>query len=456
MQKKALIKDYTSGNLPVQLLTFSVPFMISNALQVVYSIVDMIVVGQVLGSPGLSAVSTASQLINFLTMVCVGLTTGSQVYISQLVGAGKRDKLNRTIGTQFTAIAAASLVMTLIPIFFCEPVLRMMKTPEESFEMAKSYLYICGGGLIFTYGYNTVSAILRGMGNSKHPCIFIIISAGVNLVLDIVFVVFFKWGVAGAAVATILGQAVSLIWSFVFLFRKKEEFGFDFALKSFIPEKEALKKFISLGIPFALRSASVNISMMFVTALVNGVSVDASAVFGIGLKVDDTVNKISMGLNYSVSTFTGQNVAANNYERAKRSVYWAWIYCFIIYGIFTVVYLTNIEFMFRLFTSEQKVLDLAPVFVSAIIWCFPAMALMRGTNGFIQGIGNTMLSLLFAVFDGFVLRIGLSWLFGIAFDMGLFGFFLGYGLATYGTAVPGMIYFFSGKWKAFVERKLNK
>jgi len=453
MQKKAIINDYTSGALPRQLLTFSVPFMISNALQVLYSVVDMIVVGQVLGSPGLSAVSTASQLINFFTMVCVGLTTGSQVYISQLVGAGKKDKLNKTIGTQFTAVGAASVLMTLLAVLFCDPVLRIMQTPEESFEMAKSYLYICGGGLIFTYGYNTVSAILRGMGNSKHPCIFIVISATVNLVFDIIFVIFFKWGVAGAAFATIIGQAVSLVWSFFFLCKRKEEFGFDFRLKSFIPERTALKKFISLGIPFALRSASVNISMMFVTALVNSVSVDASAVYGIGLKVDDIVNKITTGINFSVSTFAGQNSAARNYDRVKRSVYWGWLYCGVIYFIFSILYVVDVESLFRLFTSEEKVLELAPVFVSAILWCFPAMVIMRGTNGLIQGIGNTILSLIFAILDGFVLRIGLSWLFGVVFDMGLYGFFLGYGLATYGTALPGMIYFFTGKWKKFAEKK---
>lgn len=447
MSETKIINDYTKGRLPGQMLRFSLPFMLSNALQVLYSVVDMIVVGNVVGSAGISAVATSSQVVTFMTMLCLGFSTGGQVHISHLIGAKRTKELSRSIGTLFFIVLSIGVIMTVLGLSLCPTVLKIMQTPEESFKAATSYLYICSGGIIFTYGYNVVSAVLRGMGNSKQPCIFIVIAALINLVLDIVFVIYFGWGVAGAAAATVIGQAVSFIWAIIYLFRHRAAFGFDFRPRSFIPEKAAFTRLCSLGVPFAMRSAMVNISMMFVTSLVNSVSVAASAVFGVGLKVDDVVRKISMGVNYSVSTMVGQNFAAGEYTRTKRAVYWGWFYSFLIYLVFFIVYILNIEALFRLFTADTAVLELAPVFVRAIIWSFPAMILMRGANGFIQGMGFSKMSFVFALIDGFILRIGMSWFLGVVCGMGLFGFFLGYGLATYGTSIPGTIYFLSGRWK---------
>lgn len=450
--KKKIIHDYTTGNLPKQMLLFSLPFMLSNCLQVFYGIVDMIVVGHFVGSEGLSAVSTASQVFNFLNMLSLGFAMGGQVVIAQLVGAKKTEDLQKCIGTLFTLVAGLGVVMTGVGIAVCEPVLRLLQTPEEAFSMASSYLYICSAGLLFSFGYNLVASILRGEGESVQPCIYIAVAAVTNLLFDLLFVGVFHWGVAGAAAATVFGQAVSFIWSIIYLLHHKEAFGFDFKLSSFRPDKKQTRNIISLGVPFALRSAAVHVSMLFVTSLVNSVGVAASAVFGVGLKVDDVVRKISMGFNYASSAMVGQNIAAGNIRRTRRVVYWSWIYSAAVYLVFFVIYVTNIEFLFRLFTDDAEVLGLAPVFVRAIVWSFPAMAIMRGTNGFISGIGNSSLGLAFSLLDGLVLRIGLSWLLGTVCGLGLYGFFLGYGLATYGTSIPGAVYFLAGRWK---NRKLK-
>ena len=442
-----ILKDYTKGNLPRQILLFSLPFMLSNALQVLFSIVDMIVVGKVIGPSGLSAVSTASHVVTFMTMLCLGFSTGGQVYISQLIGANKKEDLNKAIGTLFTVTFILGLVMTAIGLTLATPILKLMKTPEEAFGDAVKYLLICSGGVIFTFGYNCISAILRGMGNSTQPFVYIVIAAVINVVLDIVFVMVLGMGVAGAAWATIIGQGVSFIISIIYLFIKRRDFGFDFRLKSFIPTKESEKILIKLCIPFSLRGGAVNVSMLFVTSLVNGLGLASSAVFGVGLKVDDMVRKISIGVNYSVSTFVGQNFAGEEIDRVKKSVYWGWIYSFIIYLAFLIAYLVDVEGLFKLFTTDTEVLSLAPIFVKAIVISFPAMIIMRGTNGFIQGIGNSTLSMVFSLLDGFILRVGLSYILGNVFGLGLFGLFLGYGLAAYGTALPGMLYFFFGKWK---------
>ena len=174
ISKGKILKDYTKGNLPKQILLFSLPFMLSNALQVLFSIVDMIVVGQVVGSSGLSAVSTASHIVTFMTMLCLGFATGGQVYIAQLIGADKKEDLNKAIGTLFTFTIILAVIMTTIGLTLARPILSLMKTPPEAMDDAVKYLLICSGGVIFTFGYNCVSAVLRGMGNSTQPFVYIL------------------------------------------------------------------------------------------------------------------------------------------------------------------------------------------------------------------------------------------------------------------------------------------
>jgi len=176
------------------------------------------------------------------------------------------------------------------------------------------------------------------------------------------------------------------------------------------------------------------------------VGVFASATYGVGLKIDDFVNKITQGVTFAASSMVGQNYGAGNYKRVRKIVFSAWGISFVCYAIYVILYFARAEQMFALFTDDVNVINLARVYVSAIVWNYPAMAIMRGSNAFIQGIGNAKLSLTFAVLDGFVFRIAFSYILGIVFDFGLFGFFLGYGLATYGTALPGAIYFLSGRW----------
>ena len=195
------------------------PFMASNALQVLYSTVDMIIVGHYVGTPGLSAVSQSSLILNFATMVCLGFSNAGQVLVAQAIGADKKQETNSIIGTMFTLISAMGLVFSIAAFAFKTPIMTVMNIPAESYDMAVDYLLICGGGLIFTAGYNMVSAVLRGMGDSKRPFIFICIASVINLVLDIVFTGMMGMGVAGAAWATIIGQAVSFIFSLWYLYK---------------------------------------------------------------------------------------------------------------------------------------------------------------------------------------------------------------------------------------------
>ena len=444
---KTISKDFTSGTIWMQLILFALPFMASNALQVFYSTIDMIIVGRYVGTAGIAAVSQSSQIVNFATMVCLGFSNAGQVLLAQAMGAGKRKEMNDVIGTLFVYIGGVSVVLSVIMLTGSSFILGLLNVKDDYFEMAKSYLVICALGLLFTAGYNLVSAILRGMGDAKRPFLFILIASVTNLVLDILFTGIFGWGVMGAALATVIGQAVSFIFSIFYLAKKKAEFGFNFKRESFIPKKRYVKMITSLGTPMAIQSGFINLSMLTVNAMINDISTVASATFGVGIRIDDIINKISMGVQYAAVPMISQNLGAKNHERAKSVVHWAWIFSVALTVFFMVLYVTLGRQLFMIFDDNPEVLSMSGDFISAILWMFPAFAIMRGSGAFVQGIGNAKLSMILSVLDGVVLRIGLSWLFGIALGFGFYGFVLGYALAPFGYAIPSTIYFLRGRWQ---------
>ena len=446
MANAKLIHDYTVGSIPKQLARFMLPFMASNALQLVYSMVDMVIVGRYVGSSGLSAVSQGSMIIIFFTMFCLGFSNSGQIMIAQYVGAGRRDRLKPLIGTLFSVMAIGGAALTVLALALRGTVLRLMSVPPEAWDMANSYVTICGGGLIFTVGFNAVSAILRGMGDSKHPFVFLAVSSVLNLILDYVLTGLLHFGVAGAAFATAFSQAVSFIAAVIFLRRNEAEFHFDFRLRSFRIDPVMLGRMTKLGIPLALQMVAINISMMICHTFINRLGVVASATFGVGVKVDDIGNKLTLGIQYAAAPMLAQNFGAGKHNRVRGVVFSTWIMGGVIYLIFTVFYLIVGREIFGLFTDDAAVLDLAPVFIHAIVWSFPGMVLMRGANSLLQGTASAPLLMAFAFIDSGA-RVLFSWLFGIVLSAGFPGFVLGFGIAIYGICIPGTIYFLSGKWE---------
>ena len=204
---------------------------------------------------------------------------------------------------------------------------------------------------------------------------------------------------------------------------------------------------VSLGTPMAIQSGCINLSMLVVNRMINDVGVVASATFGVGVRIDDIVNKISQGIQYAAVPMISQNIGAGKNERAKGVVYYAWIYSVALTAFFMLLYITLGKQLFMLFSDDPLVHGMSGDFIRAILWMFPAFALMRGSGAFIQGIGNARLCMILAILDGVVLRIGLSWLFGIYLGYGFYGFVLGYGLAPYGYAIPSLLYFLGGRWQ---------
>jgi len=451
-----IIRDYTRGPLFGNLLMFSIPFMISNALQVVYSVVDMMVVGNVVGTEALVGVANGSQIITMLSLACTGLSAGGQVYISQLLGSGRRDRLNRVLGSFFSLKLLLGAVIAFLVMTTAAPCMILLRTPAGSLEFAETYMRINSLGLFFTFGYGMFAAAMRGLGDSRHPLAFIILSSMMNLTLDIWFVKYLGWGVAGAAWATVIAQFTKFVVSWMFLYRRRKDLGFDFKWSSWRIDWGVAGGILKLGIPFAIRYGMIHFSMLFVHASVNALGGEYAAAFHVGLRCDSTVANISAGILTGASGIIGQNYGARKYDRIAITIRYAWLISAVMYLLYTLLLVFNSRWMFGCFVSEERVLALAPVFVSAILWQFPALVLTRGTTAFVHGIGNVWLAFVFAMLDAFLLRILLSWLFGDVLFTGsperqLYGYILGYGLASYGMALPGLFYYFFCPWR---KRKL--
>ena len=449
---REIINDLTTGNVTKKLIRFALPFMLSTLLQTAYAMVDMIIVGRVVGAPGLSAVGMSSQISWLATALCIGFSNGGQIIISQLIGAGKKDELNRTIGTVTTLVFIAAVLISVLGIVFRKPLLTVMSAPEESFDRAATYLLIVFAGMIFTFGYNLVSALFRGMGDSRHPLIFVAIAAVTNLILDYIFVAIFKWDVAGAAVATIAGQAVSFICSAVYLLRHREQFGFDFKAESFRIDPERFKTLVKLGIPFALNNAAVTISMLFVNKFINQYGVVASATFATGTKIEQIPWIVGAGVMMGCTTMIGQNMGAGKVDRMKKTVRVGVVLCAITAVVFIALFRLFPRQIYQLFMAKssdnyEEVLDMAPLFLKALSFALPATCLMCPYHAFASGIGNATLVMITALLDGFVSRIVISLLLAKVFGLGLYGWFLGYGLAAYVNTIICMIYYHSGVWK---------
>ena len=228
-----MIRDLTRGPVVSQLFRFALPLLVSNALQALYNLVDMVVVGNYIGASGMSAVSIGGDILHLLTFVAMGFSSAGQVIIARDGGAGRRDDVKKTIGTMFSFLLAASLAIALVCFGLRHSVLRWLNTPAASWQYTMDYMVTCICGLVFIYGYNIVSAILRGMGDSKRPFVFIAIAAVLNTVLDVLFVKYLGMEVFGAALATVIGQGVSFVASIIYLVRHRDSFGFDFKPASF-------------------------------------------------------------------------------------------------------------------------------------------------------------------------------------------------------------------------------
>lgn len=442
-----LIRDLTQGSVTRLLLIFAFPLLCSNLLQTVYNMVDMIVIGQFVGREGLSAVSIGGDVLHFLTFLVMGFSNAGQVILSQYIGAGNRDRIRGTIGTMFTVTFISAVGLTIVCYLGLDAFLHAMNTPAECFDYARQYGLTCVLGLVFIYGYNLVSAILRGMGDSKHPFIFIAVATAVNLVLDLVFVAGLGMGPFGAALATVIGQGVSFLWAIFYLYRHKESFGFDFKPASFKPDPEVLPKLIRLGLPMILQSAAINFSMLFVNSYINSYGVVASAVTGVGNKLGSITAVVTNALSTAGSSMVGQNLGAEKYHRVPKIIGVSMVIDLAFAALLSFLTICFPRTIFGLFNSDPQVLDMSMTYIPVAVLLYVGFAMRSPFFALINGSGNAKLNLIVGLLDGVICRVGLAMLMGLAMGMGIMGFWLGNAFAGYMPFLIGGVYFLTGKWK---------
>ena len=442
-----MIHDLTEGPVVPQLLRFVFPLFVSNALQAVYNLVDMIVVGNYIGKAGMSAVSIGGDLLHLITFVAMGFSSAGQVIIARQVGAGRRDEIRKTIGTMFTFLLGVALAIAAVCWLLRFSILRWLNTPAASEKYAMDYMVTCLAGLVFIYGYNIVSAILRGMGDSRRPFLFIAVAAVLNTVLDILFVKYLGIEVLGAALATVIGQGVSFLWAVVYLYRRKESFGFDFRLSSFRIDRASFRQLVALGIPMAIQSAAISFSKIVLMSWINLFDVTYSALAGIFNKVNTMSGVISQAFTTAGSTMAGQNLAARKYGRVKKILVTIFVITGGLAGLAALLMVFRPEAVYAIFTTDRDVLALAGVLTLPIILNFFGAATRSVAFALINGSGRPKLNLAIAIIDGVVSRMGLAALLGFALHLDCFGFWMGDSLAGFMPLVVGGVFFLSGRWK---------
>jgi len=447
MNRSAVGLDLTQGSVTKKMIQYALPVMLSTALQQVYSMVDMVIVGQVLGSVGLASVSLGSHIAHFILMLSIGFTNATAVLISQAYGAQNKKAVSELMGTAFSVVALMAVVSTVVGLLFGKFFLGLINTPEEAFPGASQYLFYSCLGFVFMYGYNIVSSIFRGIGDSTRPLIFIAISSVTNLILDLLFVVVFHWGAAGASIATSLSQGVSFAASVCYLYRKRDALGFDFKLKSFRILKSRLIPILKLGIPGSITMAAIQFSFMVVSANINKFGVDPAAAFAVGQRIDGMPGIFCNATGSAVGVMVGQNFGAGKFDRIEKTTRVALCINAAVFITFGIIYLLFPRQVFRLFTKDETTLALAATVMTGLVCAYPFNILMTSYRGVVQGVGNAALEMAMGIFDGVFLRIFLAYFFGTFLKMGFFGFVIGYAAAAAGTGIPSLIYYLSRRWK---------
>jgi len=439
--------NLSKGSVPKQLMKFALPFIISNLVQSLYSVADMVIVGQFAGKISMSGVNIGSQVTMLVTNLVIGLAAGATVLIGQYLGADDRKSLKDTIGTLLTLLLVSSVAVTAVMVCLRVPILNLIQTPAPSFGEAKSYLTVTALGTVFIFMYNALSAILRGMGDSKRPLYFVCIAAVVNVVLDLILVGLFDMAAFGAGLATIASQAVSVVLCIVYL--RKRKFIFDFNLRSFGFNKDKTKLLVRIGLPMSAQNVCTSISFLFLTTIVNMLDPTATASAAVGAvgKLNGFGVLPAFAMSNAISAMSAQNFGAGEQERAVKTMK---IGTAISFGISFAVFMLVRFFpapLLRLFANDAELIDAGVLYIRSFSFDYLFVPLMSGLNGLFIGSGHTTFSLINGMTSAILVRIPTCYLFGIVLDMGLPGVGLGAPCASFVAFAIGLIYYLSGKWK---------
>ncbi len=438
-------QDLTTGSVSKNLIKFSIPFLLANTLQALYNVVNMVVVGHFAGPQSISGVNIGGQIMLLVMSLIIGFSIGGTILIAQYIGAKQYNEEKRVIGTLFSIFIIAAIVITAIMYIFCDPILRLLDTPAEAWSETRAYLHITIGGTIFVLGYNGISAVLRGMGDSKRPLLFVFISIIINVVLDLVFISVLHMGAAGAAWATIIAQAAAMIFSIIYL--SKKDFVFDFKLKSFRIDPRNAKLLFKLGLPSAVQTSVVQFSFLAIIGMVNSFGYIATAVNGIATRVSGFATLPGLAMSAAIAAMVGQNIGAKQYERASKTMFTGMS---ISAGISLVI--TAIVFIFphgimAAFTSDPNAIEMGTSYMRISSYYYVLLSLVFSISGLANGSGHNTFVLFNSLLSSFILRLPLAYLFSHVLGYGLDGIAMGISVAPVGSIIAAVIFYRLGVWK---------
>ena len=433
----------TEGVIWKQFLLFSVPLLIGNLFQQLYNTVDSVVVGNFIGSEALAAVGSSNSLINLIIGMFLGIATGAGVIISQYYGAGDEQKLSWAVHTCIALSLIGGVALSILGVLASPLILKWMGTPEDVMEGSVVYLRIFFSGSLFNLLYNMTAGVLRAVGDSRRPLYYLAVSSAVNVVLDLVFVVGFQMGIAGAAWATIIAQAVSALLALVALMRTQDIYRVD--LKKLKIDVRMMKRILAIGIPSGIQQSIISLSNVIVQSHINIYGSAAMAGYGASSKIDGFVTLPLQSFCIAATTFTGQNIGAKKKKRVIQGIFQGIAISLIYTLILSPILLWRSEDVLRIFGSDPAVLEYGKISMTILIPLYSVLSIHQILMGTLRGAGKTMVTMMIGLGNMCVLRM--IYINGIVpFFHSFEAVMLCYPITWFSTMVMDILYCWKGKW----------
>ncbi len=437
------MKDLTTGKEGKRILNFALPMLFGNIFQQLYNVVDSIIVGKVLGEHALAAVGANFPFIFALISFVVGIAIGATVIIAQYFGAKQMDNVKRTIDTLYIFMFFAALLLTIVGIWSSEYVFKIIDLPADVVPLAVEYFNIYALGFIFFFGFQGTSAILRGLGDSKTPVYFLVISTIMNIVLDLLFVIVFKWGISGVAAATVIAQG-GAFFTIVWYLNRFHKF-LDFSPLKMRFDKDIFKKSLRIGLPSGFQQTFVAVGFLALYKIVNVFGVPTIAAYSIAMRIDSFAVMPAMNFSAAISTFVGQNIGANKFERIGRGLKATLL---MINSISLAVTLFALIFagpLMSLFTNSAEVVEIGKQYIYIVTPFYIVFSTMFIFNGVLRGAGDTLIPMIITIIALWGIRLPMSW--WLSGEIGSNGIWWGIPIAWFFGVIISFFYYRSGNWK---------
>lgn len=443
MGTKTAMRNMTEGSCGKNILLFALPMLAGNILQQCYNLVDSWVVGNYVGDSALAAVGTAFPVLFLYISLFQGVSTGSTVVISQFFGAGRMDRVKDTVDTTYSAFLAVILPLTALAILLVEPLLHLLRIDESAFADARVYMTIVCAGLIGNVGYNFNAGILRGLGDSRTPLLFLILSTVLNIVMDLLSVIVLQMGVAGVAYATIIAEGVSWLAGVLYINRHYPMIRLSLVRLRF--DRGLLKEIFRIGLPAGVQTAVVSIGLMAVTGRVNSYGETYTAAYNIGQKIDGLAMQPIQSLAAAATAFVGQNLGADKPRRVKEGTKVTLLMMLIWCIAVDLLILPVREPLAALFTDTPAAIHSCGRYVLCLLPCYPLFGVMFCLNSIMRGAGESVVPMCIAMVAQIFSRVPAVYL--LAHFFGPDYMYLGFGFGWLVGAGLASAYYLSGRWK---------